>query len=152
MKRFKFSLATLLEVRKKREEWLQKKLGMLQARKIEIQRRLLLLSQEVDALQEEQKQLRTASRNTVIEEKIYLERLTDYRLRIQEGTDLLLKNEEDIEAARLEWIAASKEKKVLEKLEDRQWRNYLEVADKQEQYFMDELAQHQFFRRQLQPL
>jgi flagellar export protein FliJ len=49
-----------------------------------------------------------------------------------------------IEAKRLALVAASKEKKAVEKLEEKQHKAYLLEVAREEQAFLDELARHQF--------
>jgi flagellar export protein FliJ len=51
--------------------------------------------------------------------------------------------EAELEAKRLELVAAARDRKVIEKLEESQFEKYLEKLNREEQAFLDELAAHQ---------
>ena len=141
MRRFKFSLETVLRVKKSLEEKVQLEFSAILEKRATCLRGLAFLERglaEMVASQEgsrggklkaEEIRIFEASRQAQLE-----------KLDWQRGH--LAQIETELEAKRLELIAASRERKVLEKLEEGQFEAYLEKLNREEQAFLDELASH----------
>ncbi len=139
MKRYKFSLEQVLKVRKIREKEKQKELAeAFQQLNLEMEKLEKLKAEEMEAnaliqLLKEQHQssvlLNTVYRN--IEGKLILKQLQVEN--IQKAQKVV--NEKVIQA-----ISAQKDKKILEKLDEKQYENYLKLAEAEEQKFLDEVA------------
>jgi len=144
MRRFKFSLQTVLETRALKEEKLKKELGKLKALQTEVKNSLALLLSTRSEMQAWMAQKRKNSSLDRLVEQAYLDRSRADE--INKGKLLGSIKEYDllIEAKRLELVVASKEKKAVEKLEEKQHKAYLLDVAREEQAFLDELARHQF--------
>jgi flagellar FliJ protein len=142
MKRFRFSLATVLRVRRSTEERLRREFSVIVEKRIKalaVLAALELALKELNAWQSDQRSQASklnrfelgqfeVSRNACIE-----------RGRWQR--DLIVEIERELEVKRTQLVDASRETKVIEKLEESQFQAYLEKLNREDQAFMDELAQ-----------
>src|SRR5437762_1126211 len=132
MKKFRFSLDSVLRVKKQREEVLKKELGALQAQRASAQRGLSVLLQQREEVLAWQKKARVNRVSTVAEETWFQ--------RGHEGLEGVIASKRrevlDLEAAcesrRLALVEASRERKVFEKLEENQKKDYLVELNREE--------------------
>jgi flagellar FliJ protein len=144
MKRFKFSLQTVLETRALKEEKLKKELGKLKAQQAEVKDKLVKLLSTRQEMQEWMSERRKSSSLDRLVEQAYLDRSRADEISKEKLLASIKDYDSLIEAKRLELVAASKEKKAVEKLEEKQHKAYLLDVAREEQAFLDELARHQF--------
>jgi flagellar FliJ protein len=144
MKRFKFSLQTVLETRALKEEKLKKELGKLKAQQAEVKDKLAKLLSTRQEMQEWMSERRKSSSLDRLVEQAYLDRSRADEISKEKLLASIKDYDSLIEAKRLELVAASKEKKAVEKLEEKQHKAYLLDVAREEQAFLDELARHQF--------
>jgi flagellar protein FliJ len=150
MKKYRFSLATVLDVKRRREEVLVRQKASLDLLKSRVEIELKRWGGELAELFGQARKRRAAGRISVNDEELSLAREVDLKLRLAVERQKLLDLEKQIEAARLKLVEASKEKRILERLEERQWKEYLVAASREEQSFLDELAQHQYSQQMQQ--
>lgn len=144
MKKFKFSLATVLEVKRRREEALEKELALLMGRRAGLMADLAGLLKEHEELSGHQKDTRSAEKTVLAEEMWFQARRTGLLRQAEQKRGELMACEHECQAKRLQLLEAARETKVFEKLEENQKREYLLEANREEQGFLDELSQHQF--------
>jgi flagellar FliJ protein len=141
MRRFKFSLETVLRVKKSLEEKIQLEFSAQLEKKALCLRGLAFLEKGLEEMVAAQIGGRDGRLNAA---EIALfeagRRAQIEKLGWQRGQ--LAHIEAELEAKRLELVAASRERKVLEKLEEGQFEGYLEKLNREEQAFLDELASH----------
>lgn len=139
MRRFQFSLETVLGVKRQVEEQRQRELGAAQARR---DRSLMQLG----AFESELRDL-VSSRGPregkldLNAEAWHLARHRGLAQSIALQGALLALQEQQLEAARLRAVEAARERRVLEKLEETQRAAWQQKFNAEEQGFMDELAQ-----------
>jgi flagellar FliJ protein len=146
LKRFRFSLATVLKVKQRREEALKKELGSLQARRAQVQRNFKTCLSGRDELKEWQKDRRN-QRIPAAMESWFQDGLKGWNLQIESLRAALAEMEAQCENKRLALVEAAKERKVFEKLEENQKKEYMLELSREEQGFLDELSQHRFLSR-----
>jgi flagellar FliJ protein len=140
MKRFRFSLETVLRVKRQVEEARQRELGAAQVQRQRAYSRLGAYENGLRELVREQADARSGvlDLNAIAwyqaRHKAISDSIKSWTRRLQELT-------EAEEAARLRVVEAAKERRVLEKLEETQRQAWLEKLNTEEQNFMDELAQ-----------
>lgn len=143
MKRFRFSLETVLKVKRGREERVQLEFSAAQERRARELIELGRLERALEGINNDRAGTREKGGLVVLaDEKIY-EAARKARIGwISRQRYILAEAETAMEAKRLELVEASKERKVLEKLEESQYRDFLVKLNREEQAFMDELASH----------
>ncbi|ACB84978.1 flagellar export protein FliJ [Natranaerobius thermophilus] len=139
MKKFQFSLEKVLKVKERNEELKKKEFQRAQKYRDEQKQALDKLLDKRHELCED---ILTKQKSPVKIENIthyysYLSHLDD---EIINKRHQLEDAEEQLEQARLNWIEAKREKKVLEKLEERQYEEYKQKVLKNEQKTLDELS------------
>jgi len=141
MRRFRFSLDTVLRVRRGREEKIQLEFSAILERRARCLRSLAAEEQELEEMVASQSGLRTgrldAASIAIFETSrlAQLDKIVRRRIQLREISA-------ELEAKRFELVAASRERKVLEKLEENQYEDYLKRFNREEQAFLDELASH----------
>ena len=141
MRRFKFSLEAVLRVKKSLEEKVQLESSAILEKRATCLRGLAFLErglEEMVASQQGSRGGKLQAEEIRIFEQSRMAQLE--KLDWQRGH--LAHIEAELEAKRLELVAASRERKVLEKLEEGQFEAYLEKLNREEQAFLDELASH----------
>lgn len=147
MPRFKFNLQRVLEIRKHKEELLKNELAALRRehtheesvlRELEA-RHLRYLNQ----IREKQ-----ASSSISSEEMLWYYAYIEYLdSSIERQKTKLRELEQKIELTKAKLIAATKEKKVLEKLRERRFEEFKLEEEKIDQAFMDEIALSMYTRQ-----
>lgn len=141
MRRFRFSLETVLKVKRQIEEQRLLELAQVQAQRDVLMKNLGEAEKHLAELNTEQAGQRQG--------KLDLNAETWFRqrhLRLNQVIRMLRRNlaenDEHLEAARARVVEAARERKVLEKLEEQQRQEHQLKSNREEQGFMDELAQH----------
>ena len=140
-KRFRFSLETVLRVRKAKEEKVQLEYSrLLEQRAAELRElgRLERSLQSVNSGEAARRGQKLLAGD--ISRYEALRRAMGEKISFQLGR--LHAADEQLEAKRLELVAATRDRKVLEKLEEAQFGAYLEKLNREEQGFLDELARY----------
>ncbi|MCM8773675.1 MAG: flagellar export protein FliJ [Candidatus Omnitrophica bacterium] len=142
MPEFKFRLEKVLELRKKKEEERQRELAMLKELLLREEQFLKELKEKDCKMREEISVLQAHNHKPIdIEELI---RYTDYLEKLREKIISQIENIkkliEDTEKKRGELIDASKEKKIMEKLKDNQFKKFKETVDSWERKILDEIG------------
>lgn len=140
MKKFRFSLDTVLKVRRQAEEKLQRELAEAQFQRDQVFMRLGSFEGELRDLGTAQSRQR-GERVDLNREAWFLARHRGLAQGIRELTQLLALTDKNLDAARERAVEAARERRVLEKLEENQRSEWLQALDREEQGFMDELAQ-----------
>lgn len=139
MKRFQFSLQKVMEIRQTEEKILQKKHALLQKDLDEamIARDKIVAEKagELDSLREmEQGSFNSAM--YMVRQK-YLQSLQN---NIERSGERIADLENKVEAARLQLLEKSRERKSIEKLRETRFEEYKRDAGREEQIFLDEIA------------
>lgn len=140
MKKFKFRLQKLLEIRVKKEDLAKQAFSKAQKQlEMEIAKKESLihdLAKEQNNLKEKRKSGSLVSSEEASYKSYFIRlnnMITDQQLTINQTMN-------EVEKRREELIEASKEKKVLESLKEKKYEEYLFEANMEEQKFLDELA------------
>ena len=145
MRRFKFSLQTVLDVRRVREEKIQKEFSAIQTERADSLGKIRSFEKQKDDMRLYQREMREKRQTTIVSEDWCMSALSDFTVRIMLEARRLQEINERLDAKREELIQAQKDRKVLEQLEEKQREEYMNEAAREEQKFIDELAQHQKF-------
>ena len=149
MKKFRFTLQTVLEVRRMTEEKIQKEFSAVLQEKTECLEALKNLNSGRDELVTYQLGQRKIGKQTAVTERWFSEKYADFSYKAMLKKRTLREIEYRLEVKRRELVKASSDTKVLEKLEENQLTEYIKNAAKEEQSFLDEIAQYQGVRDSL---
>ncbi len=146
LKKFQFTLQTVLNLKCQEEEFIQKELAKKQKKRRKIK-------SKIDQVQNQKNRLQKELESS--EEKILdLHKSLNYRNYIkllqEELEDLFLKLDywdEEIKKCRQELLAKTKEKKVLVKLKERRYDEHWQEFLHEEQRLNDEVATSRFNRQ-----
>jgi flagellar FliJ protein len=141
MKKFRFSLETVLRVKLQVEELRQRELAAAQAERDKVLGLLGKTETDLRALNQDQ----AAGRSGHIDlaaETWFQRRHLALSAMILRAKRALREKEELVDAARIKAVEAARERKVLEKLEEDQRLEHRLKSNREEQGFMDEMAQH----------
>ncbi|MGE5507379.1 MAG: flagellar export protein FliJ [Chitinophagales bacterium] len=147
MKKFSFSLQTVLELKRHREEALLEELGRRQRAAAEAEAALAAMREKRRRAQRELRELLTGplAVERVQEARDYLSGLD---VELGRRAEQARARQEEVRECRQRVVAAARERKVLERLRDRQWEDYLQEFSRQEQAFLDELATQGYARQE----
>jgi flagellar FliJ protein len=140
VKKFRFSLETVLKVKRQVEEQRQRDLAMVQA----LRDKTLMQLGSTENMIRDLGTAQQADRSHGIDlnaEEWYLARHQGLRQSVILLRRDLKIHEAALEAARARAVEAARERRVLEKLEESQLAAWQQKANAEEQSFMDELAQ-----------
>lgn len=140
MKKFRFSLETVLKVKRQVEEQRQRELAMVQALRDKTLMQVGATENMIRDLGESQQAMRS-ERIDLSAEEWYLARHQGLRQSLVLLRRDLKVHEAALETARERAVEAARERRVLEKLEESQLAAWQQKANAEEQSFMDELAQ-----------
>ena len=147
MKKFIFKLETVLNVKERREEQLKHELMKLQALKIR-EEQLLGEVKEKRAYISRQKSDEN-KKGTDIQNLIHFEQYLGVLLKKIDDTQKSIKVlEEKADTKRVEVVEASREKKVFEKLKEKQFGEFQRIVIQNEQKVLDEMAVTRFNRKE----
>jgi flagellar FliJ protein len=147
MKKFRFPLQALLEVKSRKEDEKKRELAQVNARLLEEQNELQEIENQWNRLQEEERMRRQKGSSAeamgrAVQYRIYLEQ----KGIAQDGVirNVLAAREEK----RQELVKASQEKKALENIRDRRQETWKQDYNRQQTKVLDDLCQIQFVRKQ----
>ncbi len=140
--RFKFKLEKVLELRKRKEQEREKELADLKE---------LLMREETFLEELKEEAARTSeimhSLQEAVQEKLDMKELVRYydylekvREKISDQIAQIRRVIADIEKKRQQLVEASKERKIMEKLKDNQYRKFKQTLETIERRFLDELG------------
>lgn len=145
MPSYKFKLQRVLEYRERREELLQQELAALMMALLKEQDELNRL---ISSYRKNENELKVKR-----EKKIDLKEIDIYRKFLERMKEKIISQRNRVvhlsnlvSNKREELIEASKEKKVLERLKEKDFGKYLLNLDRKERAFLDELALGKFVR------
>jgi flagellar FliJ protein len=147
MKKFQFKFDTILKVKERKEECLKHELMKLHALRIE-QENVLKGIKEKRADITKQK-LDNGGQSVDIQSLIYFEQYLGvllHRIDLTQNNIKELQDKADIKMA--EVVTASREKKVFEKLKERQFEEFKKIMIFNEQKALDEAALSKFNRKE----
>ncbi|KRL05511.1 flagellar FliJ family protein [Liquorilactobacillus oeni] len=133
MKNFKFSLESILEYRKQNEQKIRQQYLLLRS---EVQGK----ESDIRKLLKEKGSLMNVTEQTIGRMQIQRRYLLglDQRVTLLKNAELELKTKSEVKMNEL--VKAQRERKVLEKLEEKQEEEYLQLVKRQEQIQLDEMA------------
>lgn len=139
MKKFTFRLEAVLEVKKKREEQIQIELGIVlqQLQKIkdlqeEYRNKQIYYLEEIDRIKAKLQHI-----NDILPRQQYVESL-DLQIR---RLDLdIEQKQEEVDEVRQRLITAAKEKKIMEKMKEKERQAYMKEIRSKELSFLDEIG------------
>lgn len=140
MKKFRFSLETVLKVRRQAEELRQRELAEAQAQRDRLLHQLAGLENELRGLNSAQSGKREGRLDMNAEAWFRARHEGITRAKRTVRLELMAK-EAALNEARARAVEASRERRVLEKLEEKQLSEHLQNLNKEEQGFLDDLAQ-----------
>ncbi|MCU0847810.1 MAG: flagellar export protein FliJ [Spirochaetes bacterium] len=147
MKKFKFRLQRLLDIREAREKEIKNELAKL----ISVQNRERSRQDDLRKRIEEQKNKysgKMRSGRYSISEAVMYERFVDVSLRaIDAAEDRILAMEPEIRMVRERLVQASRERKVVDKLKERRKREYNDLAGREIAKENDDMNQKIYARR-----
>ncbi|WP_427365375.1 flagellar export protein FliJ [Candidatus Caldatribacterium saccharofermentans] len=149
MKGYHFRLQKVLDTCRLKEELIEVKLAELE-RLAESQRaHLSAMEEEERALLSERRAKREQEGAVAIEEEIFYERcLENLRLKVERLRMYLRSLEEQIRQTREELVAAAMERKVLEKLREKDYERFTVEVERNNQKALDEIAVQRYARRE----
>jgi len=140
LKKFRFSLETVLKVRRQNEEVKQQELAAAQMQRDQCLQHLARLEKGLRELLLLQSTKREGSLDLNAESWFQASHEGISRAKRVVRTDLQQKDKA-LDEARARAIEASRERRVLEKLEEHQLSEHLQKLNREEQGFLDDLAQ-----------
>ena len=142
---YRFNLQVLLDYRKRIEEGFQIELSLIQ-RELENARQALLSSQQEKTHYEEELAEREAREVNLQESILYRDYLRGIRKKIQEQRDRVASIKIEFDKKQEELLAATKNRKVLEKVKEKHAKEFMEELQKQERAFVDEVGIRRYQR------
>ena len=142
---YRFNLQVLLDYRKRIEEGFQIELSLIQ-RELENARQALLSSQQEKTHYEEELAEREAREVNLQESILYRDYLRGIRKKIQEQRDRVATIKMEFDKKQEELLAATKNRKVLEKVKEKHAKEFMEELQKQERAFVDEVGIRRYQR------
>jgi flagellar FliJ protein len=151
VKKFRFSLETVLKVKRQVEEARQKELATAQGKRDHCLMQLSRLEQDLQGLLKDRSSQRQG-RVDLAEEAWHSQRQWGLNHAIGRALGDLRGSEKELEAARERAVEAARERRVLEKLEEHQLQAHLFNLNREEQGLLDDLAQRAVSAFRLPPL
>lgn len=142
---YRFNLQVLLDYRKRIEEGFQIELSLIQ-KELENARQALLSSQQEKTHYEEELAEREAREVNLQESILYRDYLRGIRKKIQEQRDRVATIKMEFDKKQEELLAATKNRKVLEKVKEKHAKEFMEELQKQERAFVDEVGIRRYQR------
>lgn len=147
MRRFQFKLQTLLDIRMAREKEIQNELSRL------------INIQNLERIKQEDYRRRIATEHEKFNRKIkdgeysysvalMFERFVDFANRVIANAQNRIESmEPEIQSVRERLLEASKERKVIEKLKEKRWEEYLYELNRETQKENDDINQKMYVQR-----
>jgi flagellar protein FliJ len=139
MNTFRFRLQPVLDLRANRQEQAQKKLAdSVRALQAE-EERLTAMYQELSSYYGEWNEQRK-NFTDINDVRIYQRYLGRLERNVKEQMAQIRRQEQVVNGMRAALIQATKDKKIMERLKDKRYQEFLETINKLERNFMDEIA------------
>ena len=136
---YRFNLQVLLDYRKRVEEGIQIELSHVQ-RKLEEERQLIISYREEKNFYEEEL-LKREEREIDIEEGIlYRDYLKGMRIKIKKQEEIVARMRIEFDKKREELLAVTKNRKILEKVKEKDWNKFARELARREGMFIDEVG------------
>lgn len=145
MPRFQFRLQRVLNLKEQKEQAIKEELAWLKKKEWEKQQEIQSMKETLRGCEEAllKKEEEPFYIHDILFYLAYREKLCNEIKREEEKLQNLQK---EIEDTRERLIAASKEKRVLQRLRERRWLQYVEECEKEEQGILDEVGISMHFR------
>ena len=147
MNQFRFRFKTVLRVRELNEKTKQKDFAAQQARLMEEQRKLKKIIKEQNRNKEA---LRISLTGTMNVEALINRNFFGFKLEDDEKKQTEAMGQEELELGkkRMELIKASREKRIIERLQEKDLKAYQQHLDRMETAFLDEVAAAGFIHKE----
>ena len=142
---YRFNLQVVLDYRKRIEEGLQIELSQIQ-RELEKEKQLFLAYRREKNYYEEELVKREEKEINVNEALLYRDYLRGMRIRIKEQRDSVVKAKGDFDIKQNELLNATKKRKVLEKVKEKEWKRFKENIERRERILVDEAGMRKYQR------
>jgi flagellar FliJ protein len=136
---YRFNLQVLLDYRKRIEEGLQIELSQIR-RSLEKEKQLLFSYQREKNYYEEELARREEKEINVNEALLYRDYLRGMRIRIKEQRERVVKLKMDFDKKQEELLEATKKRKVLEKVKEKDWKRFMKSLQAGERLVIDEVG------------
>lgn len=145
MKKFRFRFQSVLDVRTEREEQCKRELGNLTRVRESQEQRLRNMTRERDVCEEmARKQIHSGT--SVAQAALHHAYLRRMGQEIEKQGAVLTNLSKRIEEKRRELIEAAKERRIMERLLERDQKDFMMRVEKSEQAFLDELSLNRYVR------
>ena len=142
---YQFNLQVLLDYRRRIEERLEIELPHIK-RTLEEKKQMLLTSQSEKQKVEQELVHREGKIIDVNEDLLYRDYFRGMREKIREQREGVENTKKECDAKREELLAATKKKKVLEKIKDNDLKNFLRETKRRERILIDEVGTRTYKR------
>ena len=142
---YRFNLQVLLDYRKRIEEGFQIELSLIQ-RELENARQELLSSQQEKTHYEEELAERESREVNLHESILYRDYLRGIRKKIEEQRGRVATIKIKFDKKQEELLAATKNRKVLEKVKEKHAKEFIQELEKKERAFVDEVGIRRYQR------
>lgn len=142
---YRFNLQVVLDYRKRIEEGLQIELSQIQ-RELEKEKQLFLAYRREKNYYEEELVKREEKEINVNEALLYRDYLRGMRIKIKEQRDIVVKAKGDFDIKQNELLNATKKRKVLEKVKEKEWKRFKENIERRERILVDEVGMRTYQR------
>jgi flagellar protein FliJ len=140
VKKFRFKLQKVLDIRHMKEEMMKKKFAEALRRYEGEQARLSGLSDQLDREKKLEKEKRLQGRVSTVQAGIFADFFKCLQNNIMAQKIQVNQALNNLNQRRMELVNASKERKIIDKLHEKKREEYLLMIDKEEQKFIDEIA------------
>jgi flagellar FliJ protein len=146
MKRYRFRLETLLELRKRKEDEFKQQLGKKNREMLASRKELLAINEALKSLQASEKKNRASARSVV-----ELRYSVTYRFKLREDilrkTRLIDELGAQAEDIRKKLVHAKQQRRAIEIVRERQLAAWKKEYASQEQAFIDDVSQQGYIRK-----
>jgi len=136
---YRFNLQVLLDYRKRVEEGLQIELSQIQ-RSLGREKQVLLSYQREKSHYEEELLRREEREINLNQAILYRDYLKGMRIKIKEKREILAKIKIDLDKKQEELLDATKKRKVLEKVKEKDWNRFMDGLQRRERILIDEIG------------
>jgi len=136
---YRFNLQVLLDYRKRVEEGIQIELSHVQ-RKLEEERQLIISYREEKNFYEEELSKREEREIDIEEGILYRDYLKGMRIKIKKQEEIVARMRIEFDKKREELLAVTKNRKILEKVKEKDWNKFARELARKEGMFIDEVG------------
>ena len=142
---YRFNLQVLLDYRKRIEEGLQIECSLIQ-KELETARQVLLSCQQEKVRYEEELAEKESREVNLHESVLYRDYLRGMRKKIEELKNRVATKKIELDKKQEELLAATKNRKVLEKVKEKHAKEFMNEMEKKERRFVDEVGIRRYQR------